>query len=90
MVFVSKESSVCYRVGGEVKHEKLVSNKLIRVKYLPSRHNKANVSSVSPSLQLLLNRKRTSMLVLDISFRTMIFEIQLCCLTSFLAIIRLI
>ena len=36
-------------VGGELKHENLVSNKLIKVKFLPSRDNKADLSSVSPS-----------------------------------------
>ena len=61
-VIVSKESSTCSRVGGEVKHQNLVSNKLIWVKYPPWQGSKADVSSVSPSLFLLLNRERASML----------------------------
>ena len=32
-----------HRVGGEVKYENLVSNKSIRVKYLPLKDNKAGV-----------------------------------------------
>ena len=38
-------------IGGEVKHENLMSNKLTKVKFPPWRDNQKYDSSVSPSLE---------------------------------------
>ena len=88
IVSVSKESSVCYPAGGKVKQQNLASNKLIWVKYPPWQDSKDDVSSVSPLLLLLLNRKNAAVCVGHVLYD--IFWIQFCCLISLLATLTLI
>ena len=45
---VSKKTAWC-RVGGAVKHENLVANNLIKVKFPPQSDDETDISSDSPS-----------------------------------------